>query len=108
MHRFISNYIILPDARVLHNHIVCFDDGRLFELHPFSGELAYTIYVPNPIIIISKDIVSRVKSIFEDSFDMPEFCILLSQCRFSHGLKLGDSVVALELDFCQRYISELC
>lgn len=108
MLRFISNYIILPWGRVLHNQVLSIDDGRLVEIQPFSGELAYTIYVSNPILIIPVDEASTINNMFESSTDMPEFCNLLDQCHFSQRMESGDLVTALELDFQQHYISKLC
>ena len=107
MRRYISNYIILPDASVLHNHIVSIDDGCLVELQQFSGELAYTIYVPNPILIISEANSSIVENLFESSADLLEFCDLLLHCNLSQNLEPRDSIVVLELDFQQRYFSKL-
>ena len=107
MRRYISNYIILPDASVLHNHIVSIDDGRMVGLHQFSGELAYTIYVPNPILIIPEVNSYIVDNLFESSADLLEFCDLLSHCCLSQNIEHGDSVIAIELDFHQHYFSKL-
>ena len=104
MKQFISNYIILPDGRVLNNYIVkVSQEGYLIELLPFSEELAYTIYVPNPILIIPEYISYSVDYIFKSSSDIAEFCNLLSRYQSLQSLNKGDKVTIMELDFQQKY-----
>lgn len=47
MKRIASHRIILPDGRILQNHVVVLeDDGRLVSFHPLQGEEPFTQWIP--------------------------------------------------------------
>ncbi len=107
MPKFISNYVILTDGKVLHNHIVITDDsGRMKEIVPFDTELAYTRFVPNPIMICNHAEAEVVKTTFDCCKSLNEFCDAIALKHYP-AMQKGMPMSVLELDFEHRVINKL-
>ena len=97
MQRFITNYTIVPPGCVLTNHITEVDShGRLTSIKPVDEELAYTAYVPNPLLVAPSHALQQVLQMVESASYVQPLCELLATIP---AINPHEQVVVLELFF---------
>lgn len=107
MRRYISNYVVLADGTILYNHIISVDgNDTLISIEPIDGELAYTQYVPDPIVVCHRADVIYLTSLFHDSRNLAELCAALTEHQFK-AIIPDEKTVLLQACFDENYISEI-
>ena len=107
MKRFISNYTITGSGEEFINHITTVDDeGRLVSILPFDRELGNTIYVPEPLCVVTTDDANFVEEAFRDSASREQLKRRLKDMETSQP-QSGISVMVLRLDFAHNILNRL-
>ncbi len=106
--RFLANYTIMPTGRVMTNHIISIDEEqRLTDIAAANHELAYTTYVPHPLLLISADRTETAAAMIQQARDINTLCQLLAGSRMPM-VEARQRVALYEIDFaakrCRRLV----
>ncbi|MBQ7690879.1 MAG: hypothetical protein IJT30_06815 [Muribaculaceae bacterium] len=108
MPRYIANYTILPSATILRNHVTTVDNrGHLLALKPINDELAYTTYVPHPMLVLPSGCHSTVNQLAHHARNLDDLRQFLRQLNLKPPLT-GDSVLLYQIDTATGRITPLC
>ena len=84
MSRFLSNYVIGYNGRVVRNAVVTLDDANvLLSVAPIDAELASVRYVAAPVLVVARCDLLRAVTLVGGITDVGELSSLLSQAALT-------------------------
>lgn len=84
------------------------DKGRVISISPFSTELAYTRYVPLPILLVELKCLHEIEILFSACESIDQFCTSLRKTA-SDSLSTTETelMCLLSLDFIEKSIKRI-